>query len=71
MYKFGFNFLQLHFSKIASCTGQGEIVTGQSGLNKKRRRYNQFYFLKSTDTHNLLITDTQFYPKIYYTKKVV
>ena len=26
--------------------GQSEIVPGKSGLNKKRQRYNSFYFLK-------------------------
>ena len=32
-------------------TGQSEIVLGQSGLNKKRQRYNKFYFLKSKLIH--------------------
>ena len=36
MYKFGFNFFKIIF-QFAQCMGQSEIISGQTGLNKKKK----------------------------------
>ena len=41
MYKFGFNFFKI-ISQFAPCMGQSEIITGQTGLNKKDKDITHF-----------------------------
>ena len=53
----------------APCTGQSEVVPGQSGFHEKKLRYNKFYILKSK-----LIHRQQCYLQLYrknITQKVV
>ena len=62
MYKFGFNFFTIIF-QFAPCMGQSKIMPGQTGLHKKRQRYNKFYFLKPKLLHK-----HHCYLKIYHKK---
>ena len=67
MCKFGCNYNVCNYISVCPCTGQSEIVPGQSGFNKTRWRYNKFYFLKSKLIHSHQCY-LEFYRKKYYTK---